>query len=317
MSVLTITDPHSGSTARIAPDLGFNCFEFRAMVGGRPVDVLDALPGFEDGGQRASGSGIPILFPFPNRIRAGKFSWDGTNYSLPTSDKFGNAIHGLCLDRPWRVIEHRDDLITGQFQLSVDAPDRLALWPTDFVIEVDYEIVHNRLRANFRIGNPSNRSLPWGLGTHPYFKLPLGADSQVGDCLVEVPAMQRWELIDCLPTGTLLDLDESHDLRDGAYVSAVTLDDVYTGVLCEGPQFECTVIDERAGLQVTQTCPPIFREIVAFTPPNRAAVCIEPYTCPTDAINLSARGIDCGWRTLGPGSEFHTWIDITAGLVLA
>ena len=62
---------------------------------------------------------------------------------------------------------------------------------------------------------------------------------------------------------------------------------------------------------------PIFREIVAFTPPNRAAVCIEPYTCPTDAINLNSRGIDCGWRTLGPGSEFHTWIDITAGLVLA
>ncbi len=317
MSVLTITDPHSGSTARIAPNLGFNCFEFRVMVGGRPVDVLDALPGFEDGGQRASGSGIPILFPFPNRIRGGKFSWDGINYSLPTTDKFGNAIHGLCLDRPWRVIEHRDDLITGQFQLSVDAPDRLALWPTDFVIEVDYEIVRNRLRANFRIGNPSNRSLPWGLGTHPYFKLPLSADSRVGDCLVEVPAAQRWELIDCLPTGTLLDLDESHDLRDGAYVSAVTLDDVYVGVHCDGPQFECTVIDERAALQVTLTCPPIFREIVAFTPPGRAAICIEPYTCPTDAINLSSRGIDCGWRTLGPGSEFHTWIDITAGLVLA
>jgi aldose 1-epimerase len=76
-------------------------------------------------------------------------------------------------------------------------------------------------------------------------------------------------------------------------------------------------MDERAGLQVIQTCPPIFREIVVFTPPGRAAVCIEPYTCPTDAINLTARGIDCGWRTLGPGSEFHTWIDITAGRVLA
>lgn len=317
MPVLTITDSHSGSTARIAPELGFNCFEFRAIVGGQPIDVLDALPGFEQGTQKASGSGIPILFPFPNRIRAGKFSWEGKDYSLPTTDKFGNAIHGLCLDRPWRVIEQKDDLVTGQFQLSVDAPDRLHLWPTDFVIEVDYEIIHNRLRANFRIGNPSNRSLPWGLGTHPYFKLPLGTNSQVGDCLIEVPTCQRWELTDCLPTGKLLDLDESFDLRDGAYISVVQLDDVYTGVRCDGPQFECAVLDERAGLQVIQTCPPIFREIVAFTPPGRAAVCIEPYTCPTDAINLSKHGIDCGWRTLGPGSEFHTWIDITAGRVLA
>ncbi|MEI8381153.1 MAG: aldose 1-epimerase [Planctomycetota bacterium] len=317
MTVLTITDPHSGSTARIAPELGFNCFEFRAIVGSRPVDVLDAAPDFLMGGQRPSGHGIPILFPFPNRIRAGKFSWEGKDYQLPTTDKFGNAIHGLCMDRPWRVIEQRDDLVTGQFQLSVDAPDRQHLWPTDFVIEVDYEIVHNRLRANFRIGNPSNRRLPWGLGTHPYFKLPLGAGSGVNHCLVEVPASRRWELIDCLPTGNLLELGESHDLRDGAYVNTVTLDDVYTDIRCDGPQFDCTIMDEQAGLQVVQTCPPIFREIVAFTPPGRAAVCVEPYTCPTDAINLTARGLDCGWRTLGPGSEFHTWIDITAGPVLA
>lgn len=317
MTVLTITDPHSGSTARIAPELGFNCFEFRAMVNGRPIDVLDSVPDFESGKAKASGSGIPILFPFPNRISQGKFTWDGTPYSLPTTDKFGNAIHGLCLDRPWRVVEHKDDLVTGQFQLSVDAPDRMNLWPADFIIEVDYEIVRNRLRANFRIGNPSNRALPWGLGTHPYFKLPLASGSRIEDCLIEVPAARRWELTDCLPTGKQLSLDESHDLQDGAYVSVVELDDVYTGIDCDGPQFECTVMDERAGLQVVQTCPPIFREIVVFTPPNRAAVCIEPYTCPTDAMNLTARGIECGWRTLGPGSEFHTWIDIAAGMVLA
>lgn len=319
MPILTITDAHTGSTARIAPELGFNCFEFRAMVGGRPVDVLDAAPGFDAGGQRPSGSGIPILFPFPNRIRAGQFAWKGQEFSIlnTSGDKFGNATHGLCLDRPWRVTAKGDDFVSGQFQLSVDAPDRLAMWPTDFLIEVDYELVHNRLRANFRIGNPTDRPLPWGLGTHPYFKLPLGEGSRVENCLIEVPCAQRWELIDCLPTGNLLELDEDFDLRDGAYVNTVKLDDVYTTVLCEGPQFDCLLIDEQAGLQVTLTSPPIFREIVAFTPPNRAAVCLEPYTCPTDAINLTARGIDCGWRTLGPGSEFHTWLDITAGPVLA
>ena len=139
----------------------------------------------------------------------------------------------------------------------------------------------------------------------------------MGACLIEVPAAQRWELQDCLPTGERRELDEEHDLRFGAYVDTVQLDDVYTTVQCEGPQFDCLILDEEAGLQITLTSPPIFREIVVFTPPNRAAVCIEPYTCPTDAINLQARGIDCGWRTLAPGAEFHTWLDITAGPVLA
>lgn len=318
MPVLTITDPQTGSTARILPELGFNCFEFRAMVDGQPIDVLDSIPGFESGELKPSGSGIPILFPFPNRIRAGKFAWRGKEYALPLTDKkYGNAIHGLCLDRPWRVIDQRDDLVTGQFQLSVDAPDRMSLWPSDFVIEVDYEIVHNRLRANFRIGNQSDKSLPWGLGTHPYFKLPMATSSSIDYCLIEVPAARRWELVDCIPTGTLLNLDELYDLCNGAYVPMVKLDDVYTSVQSDGPQFDCFVIDERAGLQVTITCPPIFRELVVFTPPQRAAVCIEPYTCPTDAVNLTARGIDCGWRTLSSGTEFHTWIDIAAGRVLA
>ena len=31
---------------------------------------------------------------------------------------------------------------------------------------------------------------------------------------------------------------------------------------------------------------PAFRELVLFTPPHRRAVCLEPYTCPTDAIHL-------------------------------
>ena len=61
----------------------------------------------------------------------------------------------------------------------------------------------------------------------------------------------------------------------------------------------------------------VFREVVVYTPPNRDAVCLEPYTCVTDAINLQSRGIDAGWRVLEPGAEFRTWIDITARPVIA
>ena len=178
--------------------------------------------------------------------------------------------------------------------MSIDAPDRLDLWPSDFLIEVDYELVHSRLRARFRINNPGNQRLPWGLGTHPYFKVPLGVASRIDDCLVEVPARKLWELVDCLPTGKKLPLSEENDLREGAYLNMLKLDDVYTDLEYDGPQFDCLVVDERAGLQVTLTCPPIFREIVAFNPPGRAAVCLEPYTCPTDAINLQASGLETG-----------------------
>lgn len=317
MTIITLSDTETGATAQVLPQLGFNCFSFRAMLGGKPIDVLDSVPNFEFGNERPSRSGIPILFPFPNRVRHGLYTWEGRQYQLPVTQAQPHSIHGFCLDRPWRVIGQGQNFVKGQFQLSVDAPDRLKCWPSDFILEVDYELLHNRLRANFRISNPGSNELPWGLGTHAYFKLPLGPDSQIGDCTVEAPVSHYWELDDSLPTGKLLPVDEARDLRSGAYADTLQLDDVLTGVDCKGPQFDCVIIDERAGLQVTQTCPPIFREIVAFTPPQRSAICLEPYTCPTNAINMPNSGRDVGWRTLAGGGDFHTWIDISAGPILA
>lgn len=317
MPPITITDPATGARAAIAPDLGFNCFSFQTTVHGETVEVLDADPGFLAGTSRPTRSGIPILFPFPNRIRQGRFNWDGRAYAIPGSDNWGNAIHGFCSDHPWRVIDQGTSHVVGQFQLSVDAPDRVSQWPTDFRIEIDYRLLRQRLRASFRIQNRSDRPLPWGLGTHPYFRAPLGTNGRREKCTVEVPAAARWDLVDCLPTGTKSAVSAEFDLRGGASLQDLNLDDVYTGIDCSGPQFDCALIDERAGIQMIQTCPPIFREVVAFTPPGRTCICLEPYTCVTDAINLQAQGLDSGLRVLAPGAEFRTWIDITAGPVLA
>ena len=320
MDVVVLTDAKTGSTARIAPALGFNCFEFRARHGNETVDVIDASPQFPAGSERPSGHGIPILFPFPNRIRGGRFTWQGKDFHIPSSlasYHAGNAIHGFCLDRPWRVLSSGPDFVVGVFELSRDAPDRLACWPADFRIEVRYSVRGSALRADFRIANPSKTSLPWGLGTHPYFKLPLSPKSRASRCLVLAPASEEWELVDSLPTGRKLPISESKDLREGAYFDVLKLDDVLTG-LPEGQSVvQCEVMDEQAGLQVTQRFDSAFREIVVYTPPNRDAVCLEPYTCTTDAINLQPRGIDAGWRVLEPGGEFRTWIEIAAGDVMA
>jgi aldose 1-epimerase len=43
---------------------------------------------------------------------------------------------------------------------------------------------------------------------------------------------------------------------------------------------------------------------VVFTPPHRQAFCLEPYTCPTDAINMPEYGKSVGWLTLPPGGQW-------------
>jgi aldose 1-epimerase len=319
METIVIRDSASGSFARIAPQFGFNCYEFEAAVGDRTVSVIDSSPDFPQTGDRPSGHGIPLLFPFPNRIRAGRFTWDGKDYHLPPSlvaYNKDNAIHGFCLDRPWRVVDQSEDCVTGEFQLSKDAPDRLALWPADFVIRVEYILHESALQCLVLIENPSDEPLPWGFGTHPYFRLPLAPESVPQQCLLEVPAAEEWELEDCLPTGKRRPVPYEKDFIDGAYYGLTRLDDVLTG-LPEGADGCATVIyDEPAGLQVTQWFDAAFREVVLYTPPNRNAVCIEPYTCVTDAINLQQWGINAGLQVLEPGGEVHLAIDIEAGEIL-
>lgn len=320
MTVITLTDPATGSTARIAPEFGFNCFDFIARMREWSISVLDADPAFPHESLRPSGHGLPILFPFPNRIRAARFTWEGREYFIPPEtgrhDKAGNAIHGYCLDRPWRVASLGDRFAVGQFQLSLDAPERRPLWPADFRIEVRYELRGTTLRADIHIENPDTKPLPWGFGTHPYFRLPLDEQSQPSRCLIQASAAGEWVLQDCLPTGERRPVSEDKDLRDGEYFDVLKLDDVQTDLQLENGAVECGVIDEAAGLQVTQRCDPAFRELVVFTPPARACVCLEPYTCTTDAINLQPCGIDAGLRVLAPGERTHLWFELTAGTLL-
>lgn len=319
-SLVTLTDSSTGSTARIAPLFGFNCFEFIVRVRDWSISVLDADPQFPSDTLRPSGHGVPILFPFPNRIRDGRFEWSGQEYVIPAEtgrhDKDGNAIHGFCLDRAWRVVEQSARHVVGQFQLSIDAPDRRAMWPADFLIEVRYELRGLTLRADIRIQNPDSVPLPWGFGTHPYFRLPLDDQSDLSKCLIQVPADSEWILKDCLPSGHRRPVARGKDLRDGEYLDVLKLDDVLTDVVLENNVVQATIIDEAAGLQMTQRCDPAFRELCVFTPPGRSCVCIEPYTCVTDAIHLQARGIDAGWRVLPPGEQTRLWFEISAGTLL-
>ena len=179
-ATIFILDDGAGGRAEVWPALGFNCFRWEVVRDGRTLDLLYADAAlFGDG--RPTRSGVPILFPFPNRIRNGRFAWEGKEYQLPTNDPSGkNAIHGFACRRPWRVVGEGADAssawLTGEFQASRDAPDCLALWPADYVFRVTCRLGSGQLRVEAEAVNPNGRTLPFGLGYHPYFRVPFAPE---------------------------------------------------------------------------------------------------------------------------------------------
>lgn len=306
-----------GNRLEVWPALGFNAYRWRVPAD-TAHELLYSTPQLLADG-RGTRFGFPVLFPFPNRIAAGRFSWEGRSYQLPLGDPAkANAIHGFAFKNPWRVLDvGADDVsawVTAEFRAAIDAPDVQELWPADGVLRLTYQLRHRRLRVAAEIENAGAEPLPFGLGFHPYFGLaPFGGEQ----ALIWAAAQKSWELRASLPTGRTHPVDGPLDLREVRTLAGQTYDDVLTE-LRPAPFEEGTGLglvarlrDPKGERALSLWTADDFRDLVIFTPPHRQALCLEPYTCITDAINLQQRGIAAGLRVLAPGARWHGAIELT------
>ena len=310
LETVVLRDSASGTEAEIVPEFGFNCFRFLAFPRGEPCDVLWAEDAFADGTKRPSGSGIPLLFPFPGRIQGTKFVWGGEEYALAAEDGQGNAIHGFVHCRPWRIVEQEESRIVGQFQASVDDSKLAKQWPADFRITAEYQVEGNSLLGRYSLENPSDMTLPCGFGTHPYFRVPLGTGGNVDDCSVAIPVTSEWVLDGMNATGEKLPVAEADRFQAGIPFSEMSLDNVFGGLVFNNGQCQASIQDASNGNRVDIRFDQTFRECVVYNPPHREAVCIEPYTCVPDCFRLARHGVDAGMRELSPGEQVQARVEI-------
>lgn len=314
MTIYVLRDQESGCEAKIVPEFGNNCFSYSFNVDGERIDILDPPPSLAVLKQRASGYGVPILFPFPNRIREGKFTFEGQDYQFDVPRPGANSIHGLVIDQPWEVEEAEADDENGARLVSSikssDFPDIIRQYPFPFNLRVTYMLKDGVLSMVTEMENLGQKNMPMGYGIHPYFRAPLSKSSNPEDCQIKLPARKYWELEDFLPTGKILEVSGRYNLRDGVSAADVRFDDVFTDLIMTDGVSRCVVDDEKARMRMILESDPIFREMVVYTPPGRPAICFEPYTCPTDAINLHQRGMDVGIIILKPDESVSTTVKI-------
>ncbi len=316
-AIVTLRDTSSGAFASVLPAYGFNLFDLRLPVAGEVRRMIVAADDFADNPSRPGRNGTPILFPFPNRIRAGKYSFGGKSYQIPVGNQV-HAIHGFAIAAKWDVVDQGttadEAFLVGRYHLAEHSPEGRVQWPTDAILTVRYALAGRRLGMTVTVSNPTDEDLPYGFGIHPYFRLPF-ASKDTAKGRVILPASQYWPLEGYLPTGERKPVDPRLDFRPGQPMKGLKLDDVLTGLSFEGDRCVCRLVDDDLKAEFLLSFDRTFRDLVVFTPPqDETLIAVEPYTQTTDAINLQARGIDAGLRVLKHGqSETMTLAMETVG----
>jgi aldose 1-epimerase len=314
LNALSLKDTESGWEGTLVPEFGSNLVGLVSNRGGfdilRTPETLDALKA------NPVGWGFPILMP-PNRIDNGRFTFDGREYVFEINEAGKYHIHGLVHSLPWRVVDTStsDSASVTTAIRSDDHPSIKRSYPHSFEVRMTFSLQEARVDFTIEARNFGSERMPFGIGFHPYFNVPLSPDSSKAQCTVKVPANKSWELDDLIPTGRRLPVSGNRDLRQPTALGKVMLDDVYTDLDFSQGASVAEFRDNGAGVTVRYGASDEFKHWVVWTgkTPQDPFVCLEPYTWVTNAPNLSLPQEDTGLIVLEGGETFtgRMWLEIS------
>ncbi len=106
--------------------------------------------------------GMAMMLPFANRIRNGRYTWNGNKYELPKNS--GNhSIHGLTRDVEWNVAHRGESTVSLSYSLNTES------YPVPLFLKVGYELDEACFRVSIDAKNEGSEVAPFMAGMHPYF----------------------------------------------------------------------------------------------------------------------------------------------------
>lgn len=247
-------------------------------------DGVEILAGFDADAACTSGRGQQLI-PWPNRIRDGRYTFDGVERQLPLSEvALGNASHGLVRWAPWRLVEQTDASITVGHRLFLQPG-----WDWHLESTTTYAVAQDGLTVTVRVTNIGGTTAPFGYGAHPYVAT---GDAPVGEVEVAVPGASYVEVDDrLLPVRTSPVAGSDADFRERKALGTHRLDTAYTDLEVVDGRWTVTVA--TPGRQVVDvwaeasTLPwaQVFSGKAEADQSGEHGIAVEAMSCPADAFN--------------------------------
>jgi len=240
-------------------------------------NIYDGYKTFDDLESLAWGRGI-LLAPFPNRLKDGKYSFEGVDYQFPVNESAtGTALHGFISQSEFTLGEFETNQESAFVSCHTSYAGEFSYYPFPFKAEVQYILDDlTGFIFKFAVTNSGESNMPIGLGWHPYFNLSESVDNSV----LEVPRMKKIEIDNnMIPNGkktTFKNFVKPTKIGDFILDNCFKLEE-------ENGVAKVTVEGEKGRLIYSQSTSIPFLQI--FTPPHRQSIALEPMTCNIDAFN--------------------------------
>jgi aldose 1-epimerase len=291
---VTLRDAAAALEATFVPAAGMLCCSLRH----RGEELLTQNAGVAVYAERGKTMGIPLLYPWANRLAGFDYEAAGKHVTIPTDraliavDGNGLPIHGAIGGRmAWEVTRMPGvdgDSLAARLSWSDARPELFELFP--FRHDLDYEVRlgGGQLELRVTLYACGEDTVPVTFGFHPYISPP---ETPRERWIVQLPAMRELTLdARQIPEGRGQTLPaEQFQLAERE------LDDGFDGV--ESPaRFTVEGSGRRVALEFVDGYPCA----QVFAPLTRSCVCFEPMTAPANALRSGD-----GLCLLKPGESYR------------
>jgi aldose 1-epimerase len=267
----------------------------------RDEELLRRLDDLETARRKGSTAGIPLLYPWANRLAGLHYRAAGREVFLEAGsrvlhfDDQGLPMHGVPWGQlSWKVVEASQDSFVAQ--LDWDRMDLLAVFPFPHHVQIAGQVVSDSLTLKTTIFADSGSPVPISFGFHPYFGIPSVPREQ---WRLQLPALKKL-LLDArgIPTGGAQDA-AAYDSRlgDQSFDDGLALRGDSASFSLSGANYKITV-EFLEGFAYAQV----------FAPKGREFIALEPMTAPANAL-VSGEGL----RVLEGGGEFRASFRVAIG----
>lgn len=227
-----------------------------------------------------------ILFPFANRIKNGRFQFEGQAYQLPINDpKTGSAIHGLVYDKKFQRTNSAKNKHLASETLRYESEGEHEGFPFKFRVDLNYGLSENGIDIEVAIKNGDSQAFPFTLGWHPYFYT-----SDLKTSYLEFDSSAQIKL-DSNLIGTGI---KNKKVQKPFTFEIGKLDHAFQ--LNSG---KWTFITPNYIMEMRSSAKDNYLQL--FTPENENELAIEPMTGVSDSFNNKI-----GLKVLHPGASFKT-----------